>query len=86
MRGAGRPVEEDEVGRERVAKEGRGERGAWRGAARADVGEKEGAGEVRVEGVTSVERKAVRRAEEWTTTGISSRMFVGTTLCSIRLK
>ena len=68
-------------------------RGAERGAGR----EREEVGRERVvkvgvreeeveEGVTRVERKAVRRGEERTETGISSRMFEGTSLWSIRLR
>lgn len=36
-------------------------------------------------GVTRVERKAVRRAEECTVTGTSSRMLEGMSLLSMRL-
>lgn len=62
--------EEEGEGRERGVKEG------WeRGEADAEEGV-----EVRVE------RKAVRRAEEWMATGSSSRIFEGMSLCSIKLR
>lgn len=70
----------------------RAERGAERGAGRerVEVGrereEKVGSrGVVVCEGVTRVERKAVRRGEDRTETGISSRMLEGTSLWSMRL-
>ena len=83
--GAGSEAADEDVGSERVEKDAVSDRAGWRGAVRADVGGNDGAEGERVEGVTSVDRKAVRSAEVRTTTGTSSSMFVGTTLCSIRL-
>lgn len=74
VRGAGLTEVEREdvaVGRERVVKDVAGERGVCRAL---DEGVEFG------EGVTSVERKAVRRVDEPTVTGSSSRMLEGTSL------
>lgn len=88
VRGAGRAVVcEVEVGRERVLNAEVAERGVDRGEGRVEVEWKAGAAEGGAEeGVTRVERKAVRRGEVRMVTGTSSRMLVGTSLLSIRLR
>lgn len=69
-----------EVGRERLAKAGRGERGVARADSVAGTSREEDA-----VGVTMVERKALSSGDEWTVTGSSSSMLDGTSLWSIKL-
>lgn len=78
-------VRDAEVGRERVLKEAVGDRGVSRAERVEERGNDVAGVLVVVEGVTIVERKAVRRLDEWTVTGTSSRMLDGTSLWSIKL-
>jgi hypothetical protein len=73
-RGAG--DEAADVESERGANEPAIERGVGRAERKTEAAEEDEA----AEGVTSVERKAVKRGEEWTETGSSSRIFEGTSL------
>lgn len=85
VRGAGMAVEAVDVGRDSDANEAGGERGGVRGEGRAEAGGKAGAAGALDDGVTAVERNAVKRGEERTVTGTSSKMLEGTSLFSIRL-